>query len=207
MGGGRLARNPLDLIPADFEGPHDCLCLSHCKESVDAAFAGFRMLRKSADDYGSNLGFFGIDRHGLPSGCAAYHTAEGFPRNPMDRTRHHRPGVLDLDPVSRRPRPIGCRQPLRHDALQAHFARVKAGLERARAEGKTLGRPTITASTDAAIRKALKKGDTGIRKFATTLGVRTGTVQRQRCRRPRDSATVHRDVAPGTLWEDLERWL
>jgi hypothetical protein len=29
-----------------------------------------------------------------------------------------------------------------------------------------------------AIRKALKKGDTGIRKIATTLGVGTGTVQR-----------------------------
>ena len=41
--------------------------------------------------------------------------------------------------------------------------RVKAGLERARAQGKTLGRPTISASTDAAIRKALKKGDAGIR--------------------------------------------
>ena len=32
--------------------------------------------------------------------------------------------------------------------------------------------------TEAAIRKALKKGDTGIRKIATTLGVGTGTVQR-----------------------------
>jgi DNA invertase Pin-like site-specific DNA recombinase len=56
--------------------------------------------------------------------------------------------------------------------------RVKAGLERARAQGKTLGRPTISAATDAAIRKALKKGDAGIRKIATTLGVGTGTVQR-----------------------------
>jgi len=56
--------------------------------------------------------------------------------------------------------------------------RVKAGLERARAQGKALGRPTISAATDAAIRKALKKGDTGIRKIATTLGVGTGTVQR-----------------------------
>ena len=38
--------------------------------------------------------------------------------------------------------------------------RVKAGLERARAQGKTLGRPTITAATDAAIRKALKSRST-----------------------------------------------
>jgi DNA invertase Pin-like site-specific DNA recombinase len=42
---------------------------------------------------------------------------------------------------------------------------VKAGLERARAQGKTLGRPTISAATDAAIRKALKKGDLGVRKM------------------------------------------
>jgi hypothetical protein len=34
---------------------------------------------------------------------------------------------------------------------------------------KTLGRPTISAVTEAAIRKALKKDDTGIRKIATTL--------------------------------------
>jgi DNA invertase Pin-like site-specific DNA recombinase len=40
--------------------------------------------------------------------------------------------------------------------------RVKAGLEQARAQGRTLGRPTISAATDAAIRKALKTGDTGI---------------------------------------------
>ena len=35
--------------------------------------------------------------------------------------------------------------------------RVKAGLERPRAQGKTLGRPTISTATDAAIRKVLKK--------------------------------------------------
>jgi len=56
--------------------------------------------------------------------------------------------------------------------------RVNSGLSRARAQGKTLGRPTISVTTEAAIRKALKKGDTGIRKIATTLGVGTGTVQR-----------------------------
>jgi DNA invertase Pin-like site-specific DNA recombinase len=56
--------------------------------------------------------------------------------------------------------------------------RVKAGLDRARAQGKRLGRPTIDAKTNTAIRKALKKGDAGIRKIATTLGVGTGTVQK-----------------------------
>jgi hypothetical protein len=38
--------------------------------------------------------------------------------------------------------------------------------------------PTISAATDTAIRKALKKRDIGIRKIATALGVGTGTVQR-----------------------------
>jgi hypothetical protein len=41
-----------------------------------------------------------------------------------------------------------------------------------------LGRPAISTAAEAAIRKALKKGDVGIRKIATTLGVGTGTVQR-----------------------------
>ena len=56
--------------------------------------------------------------------------------------------------------------------------RVKAGLDRARAQGKRLGRPTIDARTETAIRKALRKGDAGIRKIATKLGVGTGTVQK-----------------------------
>jgi DNA invertase Pin-like site-specific DNA recombinase len=56
--------------------------------------------------------------------------------------------------------------------------RVRAGLARAKDEGKTLGRPRISASTETAIRKALSKGDAGIRKIAVQLGVATGTVQR-----------------------------
>jgi DNA invertase Pin-like site-specific DNA recombinase len=63
-------------------------------------------------------------------------------------------------------------------------ARVKAGLDRARAEGKTLGRPTIDAATESAIRKALKKGDTGIRKIAIRFNVGTGTVQRIKAELP-----------------------
>jgi hypothetical protein len=39
-------------------------------------------------------------------------------------------------------------------------------------------RPRFLSSTETAIRKALKNGDTGIRKIATTLGVGTGTVKR-----------------------------
>ena len=52
------------------------------------------------------------------------------------------------------------------------------GLARAKDEGKTLGRPRIDDGIETAIRKALKKGDRGIRKVAAELGVGVGTVQR-----------------------------
>jgi DNA invertase Pin-like site-specific DNA recombinase len=57
--------------------------------------------------------------------------------------------------------------------------RVNAGLRRAVAEGKTLGRPKVTAETEKAIRVALKRGD-GILKVAGALGVGSSTVQRVR---------------------------
>jgi DNA invertase Pin-like site-specific DNA recombinase len=56
--------------------------------------------------------------------------------------------------------------------------RVRAGLARAQAEGKTLGRPRINAEIEVEVRKALRKGDKGMRKIAMELGVATGTVQR-----------------------------
>ena len=56
--------------------------------------------------------------------------------------------------------------------------RVNAGLKRARAAGKVLGRPRIDASIEANIRKALAKGDKGILKIAAEFGVGSGTVQR-----------------------------
>jgi hypothetical protein len=43
---------------------------------------------------------------------------------------------------------------------------------------RRLAVPLSVRATDTAIRRALKKGDVGIRKIATTLGVGTGTVQR-----------------------------
>jgi len=56
--------------------------------------------------------------------------------------------------------------------------RVNAGLARARAQGKKLGRPTtITAVTERRIRAMHAKG-TGKLKIAKTLGIGTGTVQR-----------------------------
>ena len=56
--------------------------------------------------------------------------------------------------------------------------RVKAGLERARAQGKTLGRPPIDPEKEEAIREDLRAGRAGIMKLAGLHGVGVGTVQR-----------------------------
>jgi DNA invertase Pin-like site-specific DNA recombinase len=56
-------------------------------------------------------------------------------------------------------------------------ARVKAGLERAKAAGKTLGRKPISVKVQAAITVRLEAG-VGMLKIAKELGVGTGTVQR-----------------------------
>jgi DNA invertase Pin-like site-specific DNA recombinase len=57
--------------------------------------------------------------------------------------------------------------------------RVRAGLARARSEGKTLGRPRIDGATANAIRAVLLGKDRpGVRQIAAQLGVSTGTVQR-----------------------------
>jgi DNA invertase Pin-like site-specific DNA recombinase len=55
--------------------------------------------------------------------------------------------------------------------------RVKAGLSRARAQGKKLGRPRVGLTTERAILRARAKGK-GIKKIARELGVGVGTVQR-----------------------------
>ena len=56
--------------------------------------------------------------------------------------------------------------------------RVHAGLARARAKGKRLGRPTtVTGATEQRIRKMLE-GGTGKLKIARTLGIGVSTVQR-----------------------------
>ena len=55
--------------------------------------------------------------------------------------------------------------------------RVRAGLARARDEGKRLGRPKIDSATERRIQSHLRKGD-GILKVAGACGVGTGTVQR-----------------------------
>ncbi len=55
--------------------------------------------------------------------------------------------------------------------------RVKAGLARARAQGKKLGRPRVAASVERKVRVARTKG-MGIKAIARKLGIGTGTVQR-----------------------------
>ena len=56
-------------------------------------------------------------------------------------------------------------------------ARVKAGLARARAQGKTLGRPKVTEQVERAVLAARADG-TGKRKIARRLGIGVSTVTR-----------------------------
>ena len=73
-------------------------------------------------------------------------------------------------------RPCWCRN--RSIRMAAHA--VRAGLARARSEGKELGRPPIAPELEGRIREALNKpGRTeGVRKIAERFGVAVGTVQR-----------------------------
>jgi hypothetical protein len=83
--------------------------------------------------------------------------------------------------------------------------RVRAGLARARSEGKRLGRPPIPAKLENAIREALNKpGRPGVRQIAERFGVDPGTVQR--ISRPRPfadgAASGHQARATGDKGRD-----
>jgi DNA invertase Pin-like site-specific DNA recombinase len=57
--------------------------------------------------------------------------------------------------------------------------RVRAGLERARRDGKRLGRPPLDCGLQERIQDALKvPGRPGVRKIAKRFGVNASTVQR-----------------------------
>jgi DNA invertase Pin-like site-specific DNA recombinase len=56
--------------------------------------------------------------------------------------------------------------------------RVRAGLSRARSEGKRLGRPPIAPKLEASIRAALSQPGGSVRKVAERFGISPGTVQR-----------------------------
>ena len=55
--------------------------------------------------------------------------------------------------------------------------RVRAGLERAKAQGKTLGRPKVPKAVEQAVKRERAAGK-GIRNIAGELGIGVGTVQR-----------------------------
>ncbi|MDA1091444.1 MAG: recombinase family protein [Proteobacteria bacterium] len=55
--------------------------------------------------------------------------------------------------------------------------RVKAGLARTRAQGKTLGRPKVAKDVEKSVR-SLRKAGTGKRKIAKQLGIGVSTVMR-----------------------------
>jgi DNA invertase Pin-like site-specific DNA recombinase len=61
--------------------------------------------------------------------------------------------------------------------------RVNAGLARARAEGKKLGRPKIATETEKAIAEAIKASKLGMHKIAALHGVGNGTVRKIDCPR------------------------
>ena len=63
------------------------------------------------------------------------------------------------------------------DGIDACLEQVKAGFARARAQGKTLGRPRVAASIERKVRTHRTKG-MGIKAIARKLRIGTGTVQR-----------------------------
>jgi hypothetical protein len=68
--------------------------------------------------------------------------------------------------------------------------RVISGLERARAQGKTLGRPPIDAEKDAAISADLQLGNAGIVKLAAERGVAAGPFSGSRRRSRRADCAI-----------------
>jgi DNA invertase Pin-like site-specific DNA recombinase len=54
--------------------------------------------------------------------------------------------------------------------------RISAGLSRAKAQGKRLGRPKVPSAVERRVQRHLAKG-MGILKVAKTVGLGTGTVQ------------------------------
>ncbi len=68
-----------------------------------------------------------------------------------------------------------------------HRKGIMAGLQRARAAGKKLGRARIDPAIEEAIRRSLKEGGKGIHKIAAEHGVGTSAVQRVKSELARNS--------------------
>jgi hypothetical protein len=65
------SRFPLDLVPRQLERLHDCLCLSHRNEGVNALSALADMLREGASDQSSNRCLLSTNRHDDPHNVTA----------------------------------------------------------------------------------------------------------------------------------------
>ena len=66
--------------------------------------------------------------------------------------------------------------------------RVRAGLQRAVAQGRRLGRPPLDGDKERAIRTALRKGKVSVRRIAAEMGVGSSTVQRIKAEMTADAA-------------------
>jgi len=97
--------------------------------------------------------------------------------------------VLSVDPAGNFT-PVSSASWMIFARLESGIAeRVRAGLARARSEGKRLGRPPIAPALEKRIREALAtRGRPGIRVIAERFGVNPSTVQR--ISRPFDGASV-----------------
>ena len=94
---------------------------------------------------------------------------DGSRRCPREQ---HRTGRLE--PNRRVPRACGVFAEFEQAMIQE---RVRAGLERARAQGKTLGRPRVAEDVERSVRRLRDEG-IGKRKIAKQLGVGVSTVMR-----------------------------
>jgi DNA invertase Pin-like site-specific DNA recombinase len=74
--------------------------------------------------------------------------------------------------------------------------RIQAGLSRARAQGKRIGRPRVPSAVERKARRHLAKG-VGIIRVAKALGLGTGTVQR--IKRAMVKVTLPDPIKPGAL--------
>jgi len=65
------SRSRLDLVPRPLERLHDCLCLSHRNESVNALSTVADVLREGTSDHGSNRCLLSTNGHETPhcEGC------------------------------------------------------------------------------------------------------------------------------------------
>lgn len=117
--------------------------------------------------------FWSVDRLGRSTASVAAsmdeleacNVAQFYFKESMDTSTVHGRAMLEMAAVFAR---------LERGMIQE---RVKAGMARAKAEGKTLGRPKISSETEAKI-LLLRRDGHGMIKIAKTLGIGVSAVQR-----------------------------